>query len=212
MFPNSQIITVQDESVVKMPKSVLPLESNQTIFSTKDSEPVMTIHRPASQEANTVAKEDRTTHYDHLELGMGEIEQSQEASHNLEKKTEDSFANPGVQALEIMQNGSTSLEITQPEIDADILIPEKRLLHTTRQSSRAQDKEVPVLEKAIARKAGTKGTTSCSSKPSVNSSSSLDNIARVCGFSLGKEEATRLANISLIQAKEVALIALANAK
>jgi len=81
-----------------------------------------------------------------------------------------------------------------------------------RQSSRAQDKEVPVLEKAIARKAGTKGTTSCSSKPSVNSSSSLDTIARVCGFSLGKEEATRLANISLIQAKEVALIALANAK
>jgi len=104
VFPNSQIITVQDESVVKMPKSVLPLESNQTIFSTKDSEPVMTIHPPASQEANTIAEEDRTTHYDHLELGMGEIEQSQEASHNSEKKIEDSFTNPGVWGLEIMRH------------------------------------------------------------------------------------------------------------
>lgn len=71
---------------------------------------------------------------------------------------------------------------------------------------------MPVLEKAIAKKAGSKGTTSCFSKPPVNSSSSLDTIARVCGFSLGKEEATRLANIYLIQAKEEALTALANAK
>jgi hypothetical protein len=37
-------------------------------------------------------------------------------------------------------------------------------------------------------------------------------MARICGFSLGQEETTRLANISLIQAKEEALLALQKAK
>jgi hypothetical protein len=36
----------------------------------------------------------------------------------------------------------------------------------------------------------------------------LDLLARVCGFSLGYDESTRNANISLIQAKEEALLAL----
>ena len=37
-------------------------------------------------------------------------------------------------------------------------------------------------------------------------------MARICGFSLGQEETTRSANISLIQAKEEALLALQKAK
>jgi hypothetical protein len=40
----------------------------------------------------------------------------------------------------------------------------------------------------------------------------LDLLARVCGFSLGYDESTRIANISLIQAKEDALLALQNTK
>jgi hypothetical protein len=35
---------------------------------------------------------------------------------------------------------------------------------------------------------------------------------RICGFSLGQEETTRLANISLIQAKEEAFLALQKVK
>jgi hypothetical protein len=78
----------------------------------------------------------------------------------------------------------------------------------TRQSSRVQDKEIPMLQKARARKAGTKGTTSCPKPSSPQPSCSLDVISKVCGFSLGLEEETRLANISLIQAKEEALVAM----
>lgn len=40
----------------------------------------------------------------------------------------------------------------------------------------------------------------------------IDDVTRVCGISLGNEEATRIANISLIQAKEEAAIALLKAK
>lgn len=62
----------------------------------------------------------------------------------------------------------------------------------------------------MARKVISKGITSSSTLPIFDTS--LDTIARVCGFSLGNEEATRIANISLIQAKEDAMAALLNTK
>ena len=64
----------------------------------------------------------------------------------------------------------------------------------------------------MARKVISKGITSSSTLPISDTSCSLDTIARVCGFSLGNEEATRIANISLIQAKEDAMAALLNTK
>jgi hypothetical protein len=82
---------------------------------------------------------------------------------------------------------------------------------TYKQSSRVQDSEVFLQEKAIARKATTKGTLQCLI-PSPSTSCSLEDLARVCGFSLGSEEITRLANISMIQAKEEAMTALLNTK
>lgn len=66
----------------------------------------------------------------------------------------------------------------------------------------------------MARKAVSKGITSSSDNilPISDTSCSLDTIARVCGFSLGNEEATRIANIFLIQAKEDAMATLLNTK
>lgn len=90
--------------------------------------------------------------------------------------------------------------------------PIKVSINYTRQSSRLQDRDVLVQEKAMARKAISKGITSSSTLPISDTSCSLDTIARVCGFSLGNEEATRIANISLIQAKEDAMAALLNTK
>jgi hypothetical protein len=80
----------------------------------------------------------------------------------------------------------------------------------TRQSSRVGDKDRSALEKAMSRKASIKGTISGPSSSISIPSCSLEDISRVCGFSLGEEEATRLAHISLIQAKEAALVALIN--
>lgn len=64
----------------------------------------------------------------------------------------------------------------------------------------------------MARKATAKGNLKSSAPSPPISSCSLDDLARVCGFSLGHEEATRLANISLIQAKEEVMIALLNTR
>jgi hypothetical protein len=98
----------------------------------------------------------------------------------------------------------------------DISVPmgsgNSKLPNLTRHSSRVQDKEMHVLDKAIARKAGDKGTLSCSIPSTSSSNCSLDTIARACGFSLGLEEETRLANISLIQAKEDAMMILLKTK
>jgi hypothetical protein len=69
-----------------------------------------------------------------------------------------------------------------------------------------------VLNKATSRKAGNKGTLSCSIPSTSSNKCPLDTIARVCGFSLGLEEETRLANISLIQAKEDAMMTLLKTK
>lgn len=55
----------------------------------------------------------------------------------------------------------------------------------TRQSSRLQDADVYIQEKAIAKKANAKGISSSSLPPPSNSSCSLESLARVCGFSLG---------------------------
>lgn len=85
-----------------------------------------------------------------------------------------------------------------------------RLHFNTRQSARLQNKEDQAqkdLDGAIINK----GTTCCSDSPTTMSSS-LDFLASVCGFSLGIEESTRLANISLIQAKEEAVKALMDTK
>jgi hypothetical protein len=94
-----------------------------------------------------------------------------------------------------------------PTTAIELLAIDKTICYT-RQSSRVQDKEIPILQKARARKAGTKGTTSCPNPSIPQPSCSLDDISKLCGFSLGLEEETKLANISLIQAKEEALAAM----
>jgi hypothetical protein len=128
---------------------------------------------------------------------------------------------------EVMATKMKLLEFTQSDLDLVKQVhclkghikatnmplgPEKSKLPITRQSSRVQDKEVPVQDKAVARKAGNKGIISCSIPSTSSSDCSLDTIARVCGFSLGLDESIRLANISLIQAKEDALLALERTK
>lgn len=65
----------------------------------------------------------------------------------------------------------------------------------TRQSSRIQDNAEAILKKAIAGKAKAKGIISSSIPPPPISSGSLDLLASVCGFSLGSDEASRIANI-----------------
>jgi hypothetical protein len=83
----------------------------------------------------------------------------------------------------------------------------------TRRSARIQDAEGDMQEKAKARKALTQGISippippSCPDPPCA-----LDLIAKTCGFSLGNDDSTRIANISLIQAKEDALVAIQNTR
>ena len=62
------------------------------------------------------------------------------------------------------------------------------------------------------RTADAKGTKSIPSYSCSIDTCSLDSMARVCGFSLGQDEVSRIANISLIQAKEDAFIALQKTK
>lgn len=82
-----------------------------------------------------------------------------------------------------------------------------------RQSSRIQEKFTDMQDNAMAKKAIDKGI-SCSpnTHPPLASFNPLDSLARVCGFSLGFDDSSRLTNISLIQAKEEALLALHNVK
>ena len=67
------------------------------------------------------------------------------------------------------------------------------------------------LKKAMDGKAKTKGisTSKPLPPPLLNP---LDTLASVCGFSLGPDETSRIANISLIQAKEEALLAIQKIK
>lgn len=64
----------------------------------------------------------------------------------------------------------------------------------------------------MAKKASTKGTNPCFLPPTPIDICSLDSMAAICGFSLGQEESVRLANISLIEAKEEAFLALQKTK
>lgn len=87
-------------------------------------------------------------------------------------------------------------------------------LQITRQSSRAKNDGTTMLKKATARKATTipKGMLPNSSIPSHIPFATIEIITRACGISLGQVESTRLANISMIQAKEEALAALLKTK
>ena len=78
----------------------------------------------------------------------------------------------------------------------------------TRQSSRTLDKGIPMMQKAMKARAGNKGKNNCSSLCSTQPLCSLDEISKNCGFSLGFEEETRLANMSLVQDKEEAVTSL----
>jgi len=57
-----------------------------------------------------------------------------------------------------------------------------------------------------------KGIPSIPPKPISDSSTHIEELARACGISLGEEESARLANISIIQAREEALLALQKTK
>ena len=82
----------------------------------------------------------------------------------------------------------------------------------TRQSSRIQDKGEMALKKAMDGKAKTKGISTSKPLPPPPLLNPLDTLASVCGFSLGPDETSRIANISLIQAKEEALLAIQKIK
>ena len=77
---------------------------------------------------------------------------------------------------------------------------------------RIQEKKGATQDKLKARTADAKGTKSIPSSSCSTDTCSLDSMARVCGFSLGQDEISRIANISLIQAKEDAFIALQKTK
>jgi len=115
---------------------------------------------------------------------------------------------------ELQQKGRDM--INQTNISDQLSYEEQKLpdkaSYFTRQSTRIQDRDKPVMEKAISRKDGIKGINSCPTSSDPIPSCSLEDISRVCGFSLGEGEATRLANISMIQAKEAALAALLSTK
>jgi len=77
---------------------------------------------------------------------------------------------------------------------------------------RIQEKKGATQDKLKARTADAKGTKFIPSSSCSTDTCSLDSMARVCGFSLGQDEVSRIANISLIQAKEDAFIALQKTK
>ena len=82
----------------------------------------------------------------------------------------------------------------------------------TRHSSRIQEKEGAMQDKPKARTTDAKGIKFIPSSSCSTDTCPLDSMARVCGFSLGQDEISRIANISLIQAKEDAFLALQKTK
>jgi len=106
--------------------------------------------------------------------------------------------------------------LTYPEESCGVskLKPVKSALvnFNTRHSSRIQEKKGAIQDKLKARTANAKGTKFIPSSSYSTDTCSLDSMARVCGFSLGQDEVSRIANISLIQAKEDAFIALQKTK
>lgn len=95
------------------------------------------------------------------------------------------------------------------------IVKQTSKVQPSRHSSRIQDDGTNILSKTTAMKAASfKGTSSSTNKaiPPSASSTKIDDITRVCGISLGSDEAVRIANISFIQAKEEAAMALLKAK
>lgn len=87
-------------------------------------------------------------------------------------------------------------------------------LAPTRHSSRIQDDRRSMMAKAMEKKAKSdlpKGK-SCIPIPIPKPSAKIEELARVCGISLGVDDYARIANIFVLQAKEEALLALQNTK
>jgi len=82
----------------------------------------------------------------------------------------------------------------------------------TRHSSRIQEKEGAMQDKPKARTTDAKGIKFIPSSSCSTDTCPLDSMARVCGFLLGQDDISRIANISLIQAKEDAFLALQKTK
>ena len=82
----------------------------------------------------------------------------------------------------------------------------------TRHSSRIQEKEGAMQDKLKARTTDAKGIKFIPSSSCSTDTCPLDSMARVCGFLLGQDDISRIANISLIQAKEDAFLALQKTK
>jgi len=106
------------------------------------------------------------------------------------------------------------LTYTEESYGVSKLQPVKSVLvnFNTRHSSRIQEKKGAIQDKLKARTTDAKGTKSIPSSSCSTDTCSLDSMARVCGFSLGQDEVSRIANISLIQAKEDAFITLQKTK
>lgn len=88
-------------------------------------------------------------------------------------------------------------------------------MQPTRHSSRIQDDGTDIFAKTTTMKATSFKCTSSSIHQNIPSNASLSNledITRVCGISLGVDDAVRIAKISFIQAKEEAAMALLNVK
>jgi len=83
----------------------------------------------------------------------------------------------------------------------------------TRYSSRVKKDGIPMMEKAMNRKAAM-ASTGISSHPNPNNTvvNQVELISKVCGINLGDDIKNRAANISLIQARDEAVEALNKAK
>jgi hypothetical protein len=87
------------------------------------------------------------------------------------------------------------------------------LIDTIRHSSRLKEDGTTMMAKAMNKKASAASKGNSSSSNSITSSSNhVELIVRACGINLGSDESSRLANISLIQAREEAVEALSKAR
>lgn len=107
----------------------------------------------------------------------------------------------------------------ESNIDQQVKIAEEKP-QATRNSSRVPQDERSMMVRAMEKKATDKGgaTTTkkgiipLSSLSTYDSNSQIESITRVCGISLGDTEVVRLANISIIQARDEASNALQKLK
>lgn len=113
------------------------------------------------------------------------------------------------QVVEVLEQDHDEIEISK------MARPSVQKTQTTRASSRFQEDGRTMMEKAMARKAGnftTKGIITPVVSSNSSSSNHVDVIASACGIDLGREDEVRIANISLLQAKDEAILALHRAK